>query len=153
MSDRLFDPARVHPDDGTAPHTPGQELQDHRGWKFMFVKASAASISAHHTCVIQNNGQTARHTTTANADVGRPCGIPFFAIPRNHFGWLCIWGAGQINVAASCSADAHLYTTSTGGRLDDASASQSRIQNIGLTSNRSGTAGLASAVWCYPVCD
>ena len=153
MSDRLFDPNVVYDDEASAPHTPGQRMQDHRGWEFIFVKASAAAITQHHTCVIQNNGLTARHTTTANADVGRPCGIPLLTIPRNSLGWLCIWGAGQINVAASCSADAHLYTTSTSGRLDDASASQSRITNIGLTSNRSGSAGNANAIWHYPVCD
>ena len=46
MSERLFDPNRVYDDEALAPHTPGQRGTDHRGWVFMFVKASAAAITA-----------------------------------------------------------------------------------------------------------
>ena len=149
---RLFDPDRVYDDEASAPHTPGQRMMDHRGYEFTFIRANNANITARHTCVIQNNGTTARLTTTTTADVGRPCGIAFVAIPHNSLGWLCIWGAGQINVAASCAADAHLYTTTTAGRLDDATG-QARITNIGLTTNRGNSAGNQNAIWHYPVCD
>ena len=152
MSASLFDPTRVYDDAALAPHTPGQRLKDHRGYEYAFIRANNANITAHHTCVIQGNGLTARLTTTTTADVGRLCGIAFVAIPHNSYGWLCIWGAGLINVAASCTADNHLYTTTTAGRLDDATG-QARITNIGLTSNRGGTAGNQNAIWHYPVCD
>ena len=135
MSASLFDPTRVYDDAALAPHTPGQRLKDHRGYEYAFIRANNANITAHHTCVIQGNGLTARLTTTTTADVGRLCGIAFVAIPHNSYGWLCIWGAGLINVAASCTADNHLYTTATAGRLDDATGA-ARITNIGLTSNR-----------------
>ena len=153
MSDRLFDPTGVYDDAASAPHTPGQRMQDHRGYEYMFILANTGDITQHHTCVITSNGTQGRHTTTGQCDVGRPCGVPFVSIPRRSLGWLCIWGAGQINVAASCAADAHLYTTSTSGRLDDTSTNQSRITNIGLTSNRGGSAGNQNAIWHYPVCD
>ena len=101
MSDRLFDPTRVYDDAASAPHTPGQRMMDHRGYEFTFILANAADITQHHTCVIISNGTQARHTTTGAADVGRLCGVPFVSIPRRSLGWLCIWGAGLINVAAS----------------------------------------------------
>ena len=151
---RLFDPNRVYDDGASAPHTPGQRMMDHRGWEYMFVRANQANITVSHTCVIQNNGQTAQDDNDDNCRCWQAVwGCACQAIPHNSYGWLCIWGSGPINVAASCSADAHLYTSGTTGRLDDTSTSQSRIKGIGLTQNRSGSAGLANAIWCYPVCD
>ena len=149
MSDRLFDPTAVYADEATAPHTPGQRMVDHRGFEYMFVEA-ANSLTLHHTAVMRSN-YTARLITDDTArPIDRVGVVLFTAIPQNSFGWVCIWGVGSLNVAASCANRVHLYTTDTGGRLDDGSTSHERILNIVLTTSRGNTSGNAPAVWHYP---
>ena len=122
-------------------------MVDHRGFEYMFVRA-ANSLTLHHTAVMRND-YTARMITTLAARPVDRVGVALFAIPQNSFGWVCIWGVGNINVAASCARRVHLYTTSNSGRLDDDNSTE-RVLGIVLNTSRGGTAGNAPAVWHYP---
>ena len=148
MSDRLFDPTAVYADASSAPHTPGQRMVDHRGFEYMFVRA-ADSLTLHHTAVIYSSYTARMLTDTTGRPVERVGVALSAAIPQNSFGWVCIWGVGSINVAASCARRVHLYTTSNSGRLDDDNSGE-RVLNIVLNTSRGGSSGNAPAVWHYP---
>ena len=146
----IFDPNVTWDADGANyPHTPGQRARDDKGFEFIFVRAQA-HITTHHVAVIYENAD-ARLALASNADKGDRLGISLVDIPANHYGWLCIYGNGSINVAASCAANVVLYTTSVAGRIDDTATGQEQMHYIYLTTARGGTAGRAAATWTYPI--
>ena len=133
-------------------HTLGQRGRDNRGFEYIYVKAANA-IAQHETAVIDEDA-SARAITNANTDRGDRVGVALdTAIGSGRYGWLCIYGVGDISVRASAAANSNMYTSGTAGDLDDTSSGQQRLQEIHLTTARGGTAGLAPAVWTYPYAD
>lgn len=75
--------------------------------------------------------------TTANAAtlcgaVGRSVRVcvPCVALSTNEYGWVFVKGVIPILIGANCEAGAKLYTTSTNGMLDDASASSHLLTGV-----------------------
>lgn len=75
--------------------------------------------------------------TTANAAtlcgaVGRSVRVcvPCVALATSEFGWVFVQGVIPILLGANCVAGAPLYTTSTNGMLDDATASSHLLSGV-----------------------
>lgn len=75
--------------------------------------------------------------TTANAAtlcgaIGRSVRVcvPCVALATNEFGWVFVKGVIPILLGANCVAGAPLYTTTTNGMLDDASASSHLLEGV-----------------------
>ena len=147
MSREIANFSRTYPD-GEQQHTHGQRARDHRGFEYIFVKAGSAITAGRTTVVDEEHGS--HHVTNANSDRGDRAGVAFVDIPSGHYGWICIYGVGNVRVAANCGANRNIYTTSTAGVLDDTASGQQLITGIYLTTARGGTAGAAPAVWSYP---
>ena len=56
--------------------------------------------------------------------------VPCVALATNEFGWVFVKGVIPILIGANCEAGAKLYTTSTNGMLDDASASSHLLAGV-----------------------
>lgn len=124
------------------PFRLGQKFIDdqNRGW--MFVRAEGAlSIG---TVVAIDENFDAYPITKALADAGNKIGVAPAAFADEELGWVQISGiVANVLVLASCAADVALYTCATAGSIDDASASQTKINGIVLTTARAASDGVA----------
>ena len=145
-SNEIFDPTRTST---AAEYSPGTRLQDDLGEEYYYVEADAAITVAGVVKIEIDHG--ASLITTTNGDLGLRVGVAKTAIALGSFGWVSIYGRGLINVAASCATDAKLFTTTTGGRLDDASSAGGIVGIAVNPTTRAGTAGTIGAIWSYPV--
>jgi hypothetical protein len=66
------------------------------------------------------------------------------AITSSYYGWIGLNGVLKVNLLVACQPKVPLYTTSTAGKLDDATVSSGYIQ--GIVANTSATS--ASAPYC-----
>lgn len=90
--------------------------------------------------------------TKAIADDGWQIGVAQVAIADAKYGWVAVKGANlTANVAGSCGADVALYTTSTAGRLDDTSTSQTKIDGaVVVTANGTTAAANVEVMLTWP---
>ena len=119
---------------------------DQRGYDFIFGRADAP-ITNGHVVHINGLGSAARLTNTLAATAG------VVAVAQNSFvtadyGWFMIRGKAILLLAASCADDVPLYTTDTAGVLDDATASLTHHQIMGIIADASASAGVTS-VSCF----
>lgn len=107
----------------------GDTYRDADGTTYEYVKASAAI--AQYACVgIDEDGNAAEMTKTIADDNWR-VGFAQVAFASADYGWVAVQGKNiRCKLAASCAADVPLYTTSTGGVLDDASTSQTKVEGV-----------------------
>ena len=147
-----INPLQTWPEAEPPGHRAGTLGVDVGGNIYACVQANGVALAAHHFCIVGNAAWTALHMTKARIDANEAshCGIPRAGIPANHFGWLQLWGYAECQVLASAAKDTALYTSATAGALDDASASQTRIYGVHLTTARSATAGVAPCVLRFP---
>lgn len=69
----------------------------------------------------------------------------------SQFGWVQVYGAGDVQVAASCAAYTELNSTGTGGQIDDdATAGAEVIPGIVLDTAQGGSAGTQSGKISFP---
>ena len=151
MTASIFDPTRVDAAPAAGGNTEfvlGQIATDYKGDEYMFIRAAAA-MAAHDVAVI-TEAYSARGALASQGASGDRVGVALTAIPNGSYGWVSRKGRGDINVRASCAANAQLYTSGTSGSLDDDSTSQEAIDGIVLTTARAASAGTAPAVWDYP---
>lgn len=116
----------------------GTTLNGSNGTKWMYVHAATAITQ--YDAVGVSEDYEASALTKAMADDGWTIGFAQVAASDNDFFWLAIEGRGNISVrcAGSCAADVSLYTTASAGKLDDTSASQTKIQGVvGITASTS----------------
>lgn len=137
-------PALTHT---TPRHKLLDTFADAAGREFVYVQSSGA-IAQFDFAVVDEDG-TARSTTDTISDArdGQRAGIAPQAIAANSYGWLCYNGSGsdiKVNVLASCVANVPLFTTSTSGALDDASANE-RVSGLVILSTNGGS---TAAVLC-----
>jgi hypothetical protein len=79
-------------------------------------------------------------------------GREFVYIVAGTYGWVQIYGACNIQVAASCAANVRLNTTATAGQIDDdGTGGAFAISGAILTTAREASAGLAPGMLNYPV--
>ena len=103
------------------------------GSKYIFVQANGA-ITQYSTVWITTAGQAAQITeTVVNANPGGRVGFAQSAFADNEFGWVVLAGSAiRVRFADSCAKGVPLYTTTTAGVLDDATASASQYQIMGV---------------------
>jgi hypothetical protein len=126
-------------DGAGCPFRLGTMVSASDGSRWIHVQAGAA-IGATDAVTVDENYQ-ATGALAAGVDAGHIVALAGgTAFSDNDFGWVCIQGTGQsVNAASGCAADTALYTTTTAGRLDDATSAaggtaQSRIAGIVLVS-------------------
>ena len=147
MSESIFNPTLV-----TTGRTykPGQRMRDVNGEEYIFVQADSA-ITANRVVVVTEDYK-AQNITGARADPGDLVGVAKTAIPDESYGWVSIWGKGDVQAAATAAANSRLYTMGNpAGQVDDATSSQQHpLAGIVLTTTRGASAGTTAAVWSYP---
>jgi len=129
--------------DGTTATANVGDIRDVKGARYMYFKATAATIAAYSVCSGATPAAMEEATTTTATALGTAGGfacIPQFAVAASEYFWAPIGpfylredGATKFKVlAANVTGGALLYSTATDGVLDDTSAG-STIPIYGLT--------------------
>ena len=141
--------------DSTAPaaeHAPGTRVAGSEGTEWVYVQAAGA-IARYDYVTVDETFQAASGTKAA-VDDGHEIGIAQTAFADDAFGWVATRGQGaglKVNVLANCAADAALHTSARAGKLDDAAASQTRIEGVTITAANAGaTAAARPAILTHP---
>jgi hypothetical protein len=135
----------------TVPHFAlGTRMKGPDGSDWVYVRASGAVTGPGFAVVLTRTFGAAMVTNT-NGLRGLAIGIPAVAFAANEYGWVQVYGACDIRVAASCAANVETTTTTTAGELDDAAgAGTKEILGLVLTTAREASAGLAPGFISYP---
>lgn len=130
----------------------GDRFASHDGKEYVFVKASAAIAQYDAVTYDETYNTTVAPLSTSNDAAGDRIGVAPVAIASGSFGWLQIYGVGQVNAIASTAANAQLGSSATAGMVDDViSAGFATIDGLYLTATRGGTNGPAACVMNYPI--
>lgn len=112
------------------------------------VYVQAASDIAQYNAVCIPNTNIATNATTARVASTKRVAFAQTSIASGQYGWVQIGGKVRVNVSASCLPAVALYTTSTEGRLDDATVSGAMIAGIVTELTASATSAMtAVAAW------
>ena len=135
------------------PVTPGTRVNTTNNGVYVFARAES-TINQFDAVIMSTYADSASSTpvlravpvtTTNAAALGyNMVGFAQTAIASSYYGWIGINGILQVNLLVSCQPKVPLYTTSTAGKLDDATVSAGYIQ--GIVANTSATS--ASAPFC-----
>ena len=148
MAILMFNPTIT---DVVAQFTPGCTLFDDDGNAWTYVRASSA-ITAHH-CAMWIDTFSGQMVTTARSsaeDNAFFAGWALVDVPSGEYGWMQVYGTGQMQVSASFSKGGYPYTTTTAGEVDDASSGNQRIRRATSTEARGSTDGLINAIFAWP---
>ncbi len=122
---------------------------------YIYVKDSGSAITGDgYVCLVDGSSfEAVMATTTTSAPgtgAGKLVGVARAAIAASGYGWLQIFGAGNIQTAAAADAYTILNTTATAGKLDDdATAGAEVIDGIVLDA-AAGSATMAAAFINWP---
>lgn len=122
--------------------SPGTVTKLSDGGEAIYVNA-ISTIAAFDAVGINAAGGAYPLTTTNSANSKR-IGFAQSAITSSYYGWVQTGGVVKVNLAANCDDNVPLYTTGTGGVLDDAVVSGGLV--MGVTSTV--TISNATAVTC-----
>lgn len=130
----------------------GERYVDSSGNEWIFVQAATAL--AQYDVASISSAFAASALSTANDARGNIVGVAGVAFASGEYGWLQVKGTGQMNVLASCAANARVNTTATAGSLDDdGTAGSMQVQGAYLSSARAASNGPAPAILNYPYID
>jgi hypothetical protein len=107
--------------------------------------AAASAITAYSVYIIDEAGDASTafsHTAAGSGAIPVKLGIPQVSLTAGNYGWVARQGKMKVTVLASCAKDVKLYSSATGGALDDASSSQTLVPGfrIDTTDGGSGSA-------------
>ena len=122
-------------------------IQDTPAGRFVYVVAST-SITQYDAVLVKNGYQIAQLTT----DLGKGAVEVAFAqcaFAIGEYGWVQVTGRPLIRVGADCDKELALFTTTTGGVLDDATTSV-MIQGVVATTSVTGSTTAVSCVAQFP---
>ena len=114
----------------------------------MAVYVQAASAIAQYNAVAIPNTNIALNATTARVADTKRVGFEQVSIASGYYGWVHLGGKVRVNVSASCLPAVALYTTSTEGRLDDATVSGALVAGVVTEVTASATSAM-TAVAAY----
>lgn len=122
---------------------------------YMYVKASGAITGDGYVVNIDGSNFTAAQATTTTtapgAGQGKMVGVARAAIADTGYGWVQVFGAGVVRVAASAAAYTNLNSTATAGQIDDdGTAGAEVIDGIVLDVANGGAAGTVTAWLNWP---
>jgi len=129
----------------------GDRHIDQLGNEYVFIQAGSGGITANFVATI-DEAYGAVMLSTSNDARGDLIGVAPSTIAANSYGWLQVKGVCNIQVAASCAANARLNTTATAGQLDDdGTAGAFTCDGIFLTTARGAGAGTAPGILNYAI--
>ena len=134
-------PALTSTDD-TAAVTPGTVVTLDDGGMAVYVRAASA-ISQYNAVLIPNTNIAVNATTARAADTKR-VGFAQVSIASGYYGWVHLGGKVRVNVSASCLPAVALYTTTTEGRLDDATVSGALVAGVVTELTASATSAMTA---------
>lgn len=108
----------------------------------VYVRAASA-ISQYNAVCIPNSNIATNATTARVADTKR-VGFAQVSIASGDYGWVHLGGKVRVNVSASCLPAVALYTTSTEGRLDDATVSGALVAGVVTELTASATSAMTA---------
>jgi hypothetical protein len=117
------------------------------GGQALYVQA--ASTVATYAAVSVRVNNTVVPLTTTNSAGSKAIGFAQVSIASAYYGWVQLGGKPRVNVATACEPSVPLFTTATGGVLDDATVTGGLVAGLVATTS----AASASAVTCiagYP---
>ena len=114
----------------------------------MAVYVQAASSIAQYNAVAIPNTNIATNATTARVAETKRIGFAQVSIASGSYGWVHLGGKVRVNVSASCLPAVALYTTTTEGRLDDATVSGALVAGVVTELTASATSAM-TAVAAY----
>ena len=114
----------------------------------MAVYVQAASNIAQYNAVAIPNTNIATNATTARVAETKRIGFAQVSIASGNYGWVHLGGKVRVNVSASCLPAVALYTTTTEGRLDDATVSGALVAGVVTELTASATSAM-TAVAAY----
>ena len=127
----------------------GQRVQV-QGKEYIYAK-NASSNAAWRMVNVNASTFAITGLTTALSAASEIIGVLPAAIASDEYGWVQIYGRGKLQVLGLAVKNIALFSTTTAGSLDDATASNFRIEGINLLStNPSSTATALSAFIAYP---
>ena len=128
----------------------GTRHEDYNGKEYIFVQANSA-IAAYDVVTIPSDTFVAAEFSTTVANASEILGVPSYALASGDYGWVQIYGATKVKVLGLAAKTSLLYSTTTGGSLDDATASNYQVTGIQiLSTNPSSTATAMSAFISWP---
>ena len=110
----------------------------------MAVYVQAASAIAQYNAVAIPNTNIALNATTARVADTKRVGFAQVSIASGYYGWVHLGGKVRVNVSASCLPAVALYTTSTEGRLDDATVSGALVAGVVTEVTASATSAMTA---------
>lgn len=123
--------------------TLGRELKASDGNVYVYCTASG-SISAYAACVLDESGVIAALTTTLAGVIPSTVVFPQVAFAASEYGWAVKRGPSfSVLALSSAQADVKIYSTATGGAVDDTSAGGTKLVQ-GLRLNASNGASTAA---------
>jgi hypothetical protein len=123
---------------------------------YIYVQDSGSGITNDgYVALMDGSNFTAVMATTTTsapgAGAGKLAGVARTAIPASNYGWLQVFGAGTVRVAASCAAYTRINSTATAGQLDDdATAGAEVIDGMVLDVANGGAAGVVAGWLNWP---
>ena len=128
----------------------GTRANDYNGKEYVFTQAGK-DHAAFEVLSIPSDTFVSDKFSTTIAAASEIIGVTQFAMTSGEYGWVQIYGACKVKTLGSCAKAVTLYSTTTGGSLDDATASNYQVTGIQLLStNPSATASAMSAFISYP---
>jgi hypothetical protein len=129
----------------------GDRATDHLGNEYIFAMSSGSFSTG--TMAIVDSTYTANPLTNTTAPTAGIVGAVQSGGVSGDYLWVQVRGIGLVRAAANCAKDVPLYTTTTNGTLDDATASAASFQVVGVylsTNNGAGTSNMAASILNYP---
>lgn len=135
----------VHTD---AQYAVGTRAEGNNGSEWMYVGPATAVVNQYDVVWINQSFVAAQITNNLVKTAGF-VGFAQVAFATSDYGWVMLSGKPTINTIASTVKEVPLYTCSTAGFLDDATASASAVQVFGviLVTTTAATAGTAIAAF------
>ena len=129
----------------------GDLSTSHDGKIYVWLQASATITGAGFVCFI-TTANLATMISTSNDAIGNRVAIAPAAMAAGDQGWFQISGfCDNVQVLASCAANARVNTTATAGALDDdGTAGSMSILGLALSTARAASQGNAPAILSYP---
>ena len=128
----------------------GTRAEDNNGKQYIFCQVNTA-VAAYDVVYIPSDTFIAAGLTTATSAASEAIGVAQYALASGDYGWIQIYGACKVKALGACAKSVTLYSTTTAGSLDDATASNYEVRSIQLLStNPSATASAMSAFISYP---
>jgi hypothetical protein len=125
----------------------------HSNKEYIYVEADEALAAGDACIVMEDYGASQLESTISAAGTGQgmPVGLCVAAIASGGFGWLQIYGVGDVNlnVGSSCAVHTQLTSSSSAGRVDDATTSGLEVVD-GLVTTGAESSNAAACWLNYP---